>query len=240
MLYKRSFLLRSNQEIRWHKFNDFETLVDYALSEIRKCSFEALENKRLFRIVLAGGNTPKALYETMKELKTNWKCWQIYYGDERCYPKNHPELNSSMAKKAFLDHVPINKYQIFEVPGWLGPEIGAKSYSHFLKNVGEFDLVLLGLGEDGHTASLFPNHFIGEKKSSDDVLFIKNAPKPPPERISLSANRLSRTKKVIFLVSGEDKWHIIHEWQKGKSIPASFICPERGVDVLFTKQRIGV
>ena len=93
--------------------------------------------------------------------------------------------------------------------------------------------MLLGLGEDGHTASLFPDHQWGETPGSPDTLAVFDAPKPPPRRVSLSAARLARARQVLFLVSGESKHRAVADWRAGKIIPARAIMPEAGVDVLL-------
>jgi 6-phosphogluconolactonase len=108
----------------------------------------------------------------------------------------------------------------------------AQQYSTVLRAVGDFDLVLLGIGEDGHTASLFPGHDWGAAPGSPDTLAVFDAPKPPPQRVSLSAARLSRARQVIFLVSGESKRKAVEAWRAGKDIPAQAIRPAAGVDVL--------
>ena len=92
--------------------------------------------------------------------------------------------------------------------------------------------MLLGLGEDGHTASLFPGHEWGTAPGSPDTLAVFDAPKPPPQRVSLSAARLSRARQVIFLVSGQSKQRAVAAWRAGKDIPARTIRPAVGVDVL--------
>ena len=92
--------------------------------------------------------------------------------------------------------------------------------------------MLLGLGEDGHTASLFPHHEWGAAPGSPDTLAVFDAPKPPPQRVSLSAARLSRARRVMFLISGESKHRAVAEWRAGKEIPARAIMPAAGVDVL--------
>jgi 6-phosphogluconolactonase len=101
-----------------------------------------------------------------------------------------------------------------------------------LRPVGDFDLVLLGLGEDGHTASLFPDHEWGAEAGSPDALAVFDAPKPPSERVSMSAARLSRARHVLFLVSGESKRLAVSTWRAGSNIPARAIQPESGVDIL--------
>ena len=97
----------------------------------------------------------------------------------------------------------------------------------------EFDLVLLGLGDDGHTASLFPGHTWGEESGAPAAIAVHNAPKPPPDRVSLSAARLSTSRAVIFLVSGEAKHQAVADWRSGRHIPASVITPATGVDIFL-------
>ena len=99
----------------------------------------------------------------------------------------------------------------------------------------EFDLVLLGLGEDGHTASLFPGQDWGTEPTSPSALAVNHAPKPPAERVTLSAWRLSHARQVIFLVSGASKHEAVMQWRNGTALPASVITPVNGVDVLVDR-----
>jgi 6-phosphogluconolactonase len=128
--------------------------------------------------------------------------------------------------------VPIPSSQLHVIAGELGANEAARQYAAVLRTVGDFDLVLLGLGEDGHTASLFPGHEWGTAPGAPDTLAVFDAPKPPPQRVSLSAARLSRARQVIFLVSGESKHKAMEAWRAGEDIPARAIRPAAGVDVL--------
>ncbi len=137
-----------------------------------------------------------------------------------------------MAAEAWLDSVPIPALQVHAIPGERGALAAARMYAETLQTAGDFDLVLLGLGEDGHTASLFPGHEWGTERGAPDALAVLDAPKPPAQRVSLSAARLSRAREVIFLVAGESKRAAVTEWRAGKDIPARSIMPAAGVDVL--------
>lgn len=137
-----------------------------------------------------------------------------------------------MAAEVWLDAVPIPPSQVHLIPGELGALQAAQSYSEILRPVGDFDLVLLGLGEDGHTASLFPDHEWGTAIGSPDTLAVFDAPKPPPQRVSMSAARLGRARQVLFLVSGKSKHRVVSDWRAGMNIPARAIMPAAGVDVL--------
>jgi 6-phosphogluconolactonase len=139
-----------------------------------------------------------------------------------------------MAADEWLDHVPIPKGRVHPILAELGATAAALAYADTLRGVGEFDLVLLGLGEDGHTASLFPNHDWGSAPDAPDVLAVFDSPKPPPQRVSLSAARLSRAREVLFLVAGESKREAIARWRAGERLPAAAIRPATGVDVLLS------
>ncbi len=95
--------------------------------------------------------------------------------------------------------------------------------------------MLLGLSEDGHTASLFPGNDLGIAANSPDTIAVVNSPKPPAQRVSLNASRLSQARYVLFLVDGESKRDAIMHWRAGEDIPARAIRPNHGIDVLMTK-----
>ena len=229
--------------VRWIGVEDVAALQRAAVERIVGAATPAIERRGQFLIVLAGGNTPQNIYRALRGVDTDWSRWHVYFGDERCLPGDDPERNSRMAADAWLDHVFIPHNQIHPLPAELGPERAARDYLETLRDVGDFDLVLLGLGEDGHTASLFPDRDWGVASNAPDVLAVLDAPKPPPQRVTLSATRLSRARAVLFLVAGETKLEAVRLWQEGADIPARAIRPSAGVDVLLESkllaERIG-
>jgi 6-phosphogluconolactonase len=220
------------ERCRWHAVSDDRALQQAALEAILAGAERAIRERGQFHVVLAGGNTPREIYRRLNTAQTDWAAWHIYFGDERCLPPADPERNSRMAAEAWLDRVPVPLLQLHTIPAELGASRAARMYAETLRTVGDFDLVLLGLGEDGHTASLFPGHEWGTEPGSPDTLAVLDAPKPPPQRVSLSAARLSRAWQVLFLVSGESKHQAVAMWRAGKDIPARAIVPAAGVDVL--------
>ncbi|WP_223247397.1 6-phosphogluconolactonase [Sulfuriferula sp. AH1] len=212
---------------RWHVT---DKVVDEALRFVDRVARQALAGRGAFHLVLAGGTTPRALYERMSSLQTDWSRWHIWFGDERCLPAADEARNSRMAYVAWLQDSAIPSAQIHAMQADLGPEAGAADYAAQLRDAGTFDLVLLGLGEDGHTASLFPGQ--GNEYAVADVVAVRNAPKPPADRISLSARRLSDAQHVLFMVTGKGKRDAVGAWRRGESIPAAAVCPAAGVDVL--------
>jgi 6-phosphogluconolactonase len=213
----------------WRVFPDRVSLLEAAIEIIRQGEAGSGDT---FSIVLAGGQTPLELYRLLVREPLDWDRWRVYFGDERCLPPQHAERNSFQAARALLEHVPIAAEHIFIPPAELGPSEAATRYSAQLAKAGDFDLVLLGLGEDGHTASLFPGQDMGLGPGAAEVLPVFNAPKPPAERISLSTQRLSRARQVLFLVTGAGKREAVANWRMGKEIPASLIRAAQGVTVL--------
>lgn len=220
--------MSSKQTTRWQSFNSQAEINQATTQRILEAAKEAIAKYGSFLIVLAGGSTPKSVYELLAKADADWSKWHIYYNDDRCLPVDDADRNSLMAAKAWLDHVAIPKSQIHDIPTELGAVEGAKAYANTLAGVRTFDLVLLGLGEDGHTASLFPGHAVD---NSADAVPVFNSPKPPAERVTISQNRLNDTYEVIFLVTGAGKQEAVDNWRKGVAIPATLIQPAAGVDV---------
>lgn len=223
----------AGSRVRWHRLVDGEQLRDQARERILAAAASAIDARGRFTIVLAGGGTPRPVYRALRTADADWNAWQIYFGDERCLPEHDPERNSAMARAAWLDHVPLPPASIHVIPAEHGAGPGASAYAETLRDVGTFDLVLLGLGEDGHTASLFPGRDWGQSADAPAAIAVHDAPKPPSDRVSLSAARLSEAHQVIFMIEEVGKRDAVRAWQAGKPIPAAAIRPPGGVDVLL-------
>jgi 6-phosphogluconolactonase len=219
-------------ETRWHPAADGSALAQAACRRIADAAAAAIEQRGEFCIVLAGGNTPRGVYRRLRGVPTDWPRWRVYFGDERCLPRDQEARNSHMAAEALLDHVPVVPNRVHPIPAELGAAAAATAYAQTLQKIPCFDLVLLGLGEDGHTASLFPGHDCGSTPDAPAVLAVYGAPKPPAERVSLSARRLGLARAVLFLVGGESKRRAVRQWRDGQDIPARSVRPRAGVDVL--------
>lgn len=155
-------------------------------------------------IVLTGGSTPKRAYEIAAELAPDWSGVDLWWGDERCVPPDHPESNFGMARRALLDRLEAQPAAVHRMQGELSRDEAVAEYKHELAGVETFDLVLLGLGPDGHVASLFPN-FPTLDVTSRDVLGSQAGHEPFVDRISLTLPRICNTNELLFLVAGEDK-----------------------------------
>ena len=155
-------------------------------------------------IVLTGGSTPKVAYQLAAEREPDWSRVELWWGDERCVPPDDERSNYGMAKAALLDRVESNPREVHRMQGELGRDEGSAEYRDELAGVGTFDLVLLGLGPDGHIASLFPN-FPTLDVTDRDVVGSEAGHEPFVDRISLTLQRLCATRELLFLVAGEDK-----------------------------------
>lgn len=221
---------RPRQICRWHIYAGREELETYAARSICRAAAQAIETRGRFIVVLAGGETPRGVYARLASMSSPWERWHVYFGDERCLPASDDGRNDRMARAAWLERVSIPSRQVHGIPAELGATNAAQRYAEALASIDSFDLVLLGLGEDGHTAGLFPGQ---EAHSAEPIIAVSNAPKPPAERVSLSASRLSRTRQAMFIVAGEAKRRAVAAWRHGESVPAAAITPPGGVDVLL-------
>ena len=203
----------------WRVFSDAQMLVARLADAVCAVAEAAIQTRGVFHLVLAGGRTPQALYRALAERGAGDAHWHIWYGDERCLPPDDPDRNSRMAETAWLDASAIPPHNRRPIPAETGAPEAAQRYREWLAGVSDFDLTLLGMGEDGHTASLFP----GQLWNGADVLAVSGAPKPPPERVSLSAARLSRSRRVWFVVTGADKHDAVARWKKGETLPVGSV-----------------
>lgn len=214
--------IENNQAVslpEWRVFASADALVSELADALCAEAETAIVAHGVFHLVLAGGSTPLALYRELATRQAGDARWQLWYGDERCLPADHPERNSVMAEAAWLAASRIPSENRRPIPAELGAAEAATRYAGWLKTVADFDVVLLGMGEDGHTASLFPCHVW----DGADVLAVHDAPKPPPERVSLSAARLSRSQRVWFVITGRGKKDAVARWKGGAALPVSAV-----------------
>ena len=167
--------------------------------------------------MLAGGSTPRGAYELLAKRDLAWGRATVFFGDERCVPPFDAESNYELARRALLQHVA--PASIHRMAAELGPEEAAARYEALVA-AAPMDLVLLGIGPDGHTASLFPgNAALG---ASTYVVAVHGAPKPPSDRVTLTLRALREARRVIVLVAGRDKADAVRRAMAGE-VPAGMI-----------------
>lgn len=221
----------------WQLLDSPDAVAEAASSRILQQADRTIAERGAFHIVLAGGSTPARCYQLLARSPGDWSNWHIWFGDERCLPADHPERNSRMARQNLLSQVPIPASQIHPIPAELGPEAAAARYRSLIEPILPFDTVLLGMGEDGHTASLFP----GQRQPADALVVpVHGAPKPPSDRVSLGRSALGRCRQLLFLVSGAGKQKAVAAWLAGDPLPVALIQSEGNSEVLLDQAALGL
>ncbi|HET7833190.1 MAG TPA: 6-phosphogluconolactonase [Gallionella sp.] len=199
-------------------YDDLEDLSAAVAQRIAQIGAWALGEHGMFRIALAGGDTPRRCYELLQGASIDWKRVEVYFGDERCLPRGDVGRNDRMAYDTLLGHIGVSPANVHAIQAERGARIAAQEYAALLREVLPLDLVLLGVGEDGHTASLFPANPATEQDEIAVPVF--NAPKFPPERVSLGMNTLNAARNKLFLVSGAAKRTALRQIAQGMALPA--------------------
>lgn len=205
----------------FHVFENKQALAEsaahYILLKINAC----LEIQPRCRVALPGGSTPALCLQLLAKLDVPWGRVDWYLGDERCLPVGDAERNDSMINEQLFSHGLISNAHFYPIKAELGADRAAADYALLFDDFAALDIVILGMGEDGHTASLFPhNPALDDKRA---VVPVFNAPKPPPERVSLSLPTLSAADNRIILVAGKDKQAALAGVQAGEKLPVNCI-----------------
>jgi 6-phosphogluconolactonase len=226
-----------NYEIK--VFKNKQILAETTTIDLLNARSKSPKNRR-FNIALAGGNTPRSIYELWATVQDDrlWRKVHFFWGDERCVPPEDDESNYKMAYESFLSKINILENQIHRVQGEVNPEIEVERYANEIKeslpivnNFPQFDWILLGMGNDGHTASLFPNSKAIKKRNS--ICIVAQHPQTGQKRISLILPVINTAKKVTFLVTGKEKSEIVHKILRNKNnslaFPAAQVNPQFGI-----------
>ncbi len=219
---------------------DADELSRAAVEEIARCAREAVAARGRFTFVLSGGNTPRTIYSRLAVEKKDSLAWEkifIFFGDERHVPPDHPDSNFRMAKESLLSRVPIPAGNVHRIQAELDANGAATEYAQEMSlffglepgDQPRFDLVLLGMGDDGHTASLFPGtKALGEKSQT---VVANDVPKLNTQRITLTYPVLNSAAEVMVMLSGAGKAEILSEvLRSGDAIkfPILGVRPEQG------------
>ncbi len=199
--------------------SDVESLAAAVAQRIVDVVQQTIAVRGVCRIALAGGETPRRCYEQLCPMPVDWGHVHIYFGDERCLPVGDAQRNDTMAQHALLRHIAIPANNVHSIPAEIDVQVAASRYALELHQAMPFDLVLLGMGEDGHTASLFPGD--PALQSRDSVVAVFDAPKPPPQRVSLGLTTLRQARQRIFLVAGASKRAPLAQIFHGAELPAA-------------------
>lgn len=221
-------------------FKNAKLLAEQLAKDFQSLSQKFISYKGNFNVALSGGNTPKLFFRELAENyrnKIEWSKINFFWSDERCVPPEDKESNYGMAKTELLDKVPVSKKNIFRVHGEGNPQIESEKYSSAIQKIlpndnGKpiFDLIILGVGEDGHTASIFPQNI--ELINSDKLCEVSEHPVTKQKRITLTGKVLNSARFIFIAATGETKAkklkEVFNERKNNASIPVKFIKNESG------------
>ena len=218
-------------------------LGEMAARYVARLSSQAIAERGRFTVALSGGSLTKivgpALTAAPWHSEIDWSAWYVFWADERCVPLDHPDSNFRLAREYLFDQIKIPVAQIYPIDDSFEPEATAKAYQAVLAQLFQpapgqpprFDLILLGLGEDGHTASLFPHHPV-LNEAARWVAPIFDSPKPPPERITLTLPVINHARAVAFITAGPAKADILAQvlatGTPAETLPAQLVQLSKG------------
>lgn len=216
---------------------DPEAVAVRAAREIATQLRRAVEQRGRAQLALSGGGTPQRTYELLAQELESWEAVEVWFADERCVPPQDEQSNYLMAAQTLLQQVALQPDAVHRMQGELGPQEGARRYAQELRDrladpqtpVPSLDLIVLGIGPDGHVASLFPGAPTLQAPEQELCLAVHDSPKPPPERITLSLSVLRAARRCVLLATGASKADAVSAAlaTPTEHVPASLLRRER-------------
>ncbi|XP_053620168.1 6-phosphogluconolactonase [Plodia interpunctella] len=215
------------------KVSNEQEIINRLASYIEKISSDAIRNRGKFFVGLSGGSVVKYLCESLPRIDTEWSKWILAFCDERLVPEDSEDSTFGVYKCQLIPKTELTESQFVVIKQGVSADEAAKDYTEKLKlafggDDFKFDLLLLGMGPDGHTCSLFPGHPLLEERSLK-VAAITDSPKPPPARITLTYPVINSARNCLFAISGAGKAEMVKRILKDKEdLPAGRVKPESG------------
>jgi len=235
-----------------NKLADLQEIAESAGEQFITLAREAIAWRGSFTVALSGGSTPQPLYRRLaekgREGRVPWDKVFFFWGDERSVPPDHQDSNYRMARKLLLDPLEIPSENVFRIAGEKDPQDAAQAYQavleeFFAETPPQFDLILLGLGEDGHTASLFPQTAAVQNPDPSQLVMANFVPRLGTWRITFTPQLINAAANITFLVAGENKKQRVHQVLTGRYqprvLPAQIIKPSDGTLTWFLDQAAG-
>jgi 6-phosphogluconolactonase len=224
-------------------FPDIDLLVRHLAGEFQQISRQALDHNRVINIALSGGNTPEIFFKYLAKHhiknKINWHHVHLYWGDERCVPPDHDESNFGRTHQALLRKIELPESHVHRIQAELAPPEAIRRYEQVIRaQIGQgdtglpiFDWIFLGLGNDGHTASIFPNSKLNTFGSS--ICAVSSHPQSGQKRITLQIEVINHARRVSFLVTGKAKAEVVAKVLKQPEeyphYPATWVASKEGI-----------
>lgn len=224
---------------------DHKTTIQFCIEHFLNCYQRAIKHKDRFYVALSGGSTPKEIYQQLctdkYSQKIDWSKVWLFWSDERCVSPDSTDSNYHMAMEAGFKNMPLNPNQVFRMKGELSHTTAANEYDALLQKYAEdgLDLMMLGLGEDGHTASLFPNT---EGLKVENRLAIANyIPQKKTWRLTLTFSCINRSKNMVFYVLGEKKRNILKKiLSSSNEFPAQKVGTKEHIAIFISDVELSV
>ncbi len=219
-------------------FDDSPQLAEYTAIEFERSSCQASSSNRDFSVALSGGSTPALFFQHLSVKKVDWERVHLYWGDERCVPPDHAESNYLMTRRMLLDEAGVPERNVHRIRGEAPPGEEAARYAEEIRrtvDIGEndlprFDWIILGLGTDGHTASIFPGFEL--RPEPGNVCAVAAHPESGQERITLTLPVINNARRVTFLAAGVSKAPVVeailNRTGRYLDFPASRVNPRQG------------
>jgi 6-phosphogluconolactonase len=236
--------------------DDAEAVALHAASVIARLLEEARERRGAAHLALSGGGTPARTYELLAQTLEDWDAVQVWFVDERCVPPEHEQSNYRLAAHTLLHPADIAPQRVHRMLGELGPQEGARRYAEELRSHGfaadrhggaesgtgnagaaeptgsagtRLDVALLGIGPEGHVASLFPHAPALDAGADEPCVGVSDSPKPPPQRITLTLPVLRAARNCLLIATGHEKAGAVSAMlgEPSRSVPASLLAHER-------------
>lgn len=207
----------------WHIYPDGDAVSNAAADYLATRIHNVLADRDSCHVALPGGTTPAACLRRLATMDLPWSRIHWYLGDERCLPVGDPDRNDTLLADCLWSQADIPEENCHRTRAELGPAAAATEYSEQLSLVGHLDVVLLGMGEDGHTASLFPDN--AGLSLTEAVIPIFDSPKPPPERVSLSIPSIQAADLRVALITGAGKAAALAQVRNDAQLPINRVGP---------------
>ena len=238
--------------VTYHVFPDGERLALAMAEQMFAAAKSAVEQRGVARLAISGGNTPKRTFQMLADPQQDdfrafpWDKTDLFWVDERCVPPDDKDSNYRMTKEAMLDTIPLASDRVFRIQGELDPELAAARYESAVRNrfrlegaqLPVFDLIALGMGPDGHTASLFP-HTAGIHELSR-IAIANHVPQKETWRVTLTAPVINQGRKVVFLIGGADKAEVLSQVLSSRydpeTWPSQVVQPRSGEVLMLLDQ----
>jgi 6-phosphogluconolactonase len=230
--------------VRISVFDDLQSLSQSAAELFQSLSQAVIAARGRFAVALSGGTTPRLLYKLLGSVPylntIDWRRVYLFWADERCVPSDHPESNYRLVRDTLLENIPLPKRNVHNVQGEADPEEAARAYEQDIKafyntvTIPSFDLIILGVGVDGHTASLFPGS--SSSLAAARIAIPVYLAEPQVNRVSLTIPVINHASNVLFLVAGRAKAGVLQNilYQgNSKGYPAGQILTENGTVAWF-------